>query len=688
VVRLLYLYATLAPFLRVAVPFPPGKRDRALLSAFATYARLPRSAVRSAGLRALATSWAASTRFLLTILVMGASTRSPSGSFRRTRGSQSRRRSCWCSCGSHEGLALGGEYGERRPTSPSTRRRPRARARHELDPDDPTLGFLLSLIVIGLCRARFSPETFASWGWRVPFLLSLVLLAFSVYIRMKLAESPVFQRMKASGKGSKSPLRDSFLRYPNNKYALLALLGATAGQGVVWYTGQFYALFFLIITLKLDYVTAYTLVGLSLLIGTPFFVLFGRLSDRIGRLKIILVGCLIAALTYIPLFKGLTHFVNPALEEYQAQHPITVASGDCGFHVFVTPGTVFSPCDRVRDFLTSSGLSFTTLPPVPGQDVLTRIGDVELHGWDEARFKETLKATGYPPAADTARVQFLPALLVLVVMVLYVTMVYGPIAAFLVELFPTKIRYTSMSLPYHIGNGWFGGMLPLLATAMVARSGNIYGGLWYPIAVALLTVVVGRCSCARRRTARSTSERALRSIRGAIGHQRPTTSRQLPVALELSPPPPRPIPGRGPARAARASPAAPAPRARPRRAPRRTPHGSAAGVLLEAHADGGRRRTRREPALSEDRVRGRRLRFRSHGAVRCNHASGRPSSHGMARIPSRYRGRHRVRVLRSSADGEEETSQRRNRSACRSPSSRRNAPSIARSLRRSGRPAS
>jgi hypothetical protein len=318
-------------------------------------------------------------------------------------------------------------------------------------------------------------------------------LIFSVYIRLKLNESPVFQRMKAEGKGSKAPLRDSFLKYPNNKYVLLALLGATAGQGVVWYTGQLYALFFLVITLKLDGASTYILIGLALLIGTPFFIVFGALSDKIGRLKIILAGCLIAALTYFPLFKGLTHYVNPALEAYQAANPITVAARDCQFHIFVGPWSKFSDCDKAKDFLTKSGLSFssTDLPAGSADNVITKIGNTELKGADEAQYAAALKAGGYPAGADKSKINYPMTLLILVIMMIYVTMVYGPIAAFLVEMFPTRIRYTSMSLPYHIGNGWFGGMLPLLATAMVAASGDIYYGLWYPIVVALMTFVVG-----------------------------------------------------------------------------------------------------------------------------------------------------------------------------------------------------
>src|SRR5262249_32190293 len=342
--------------------------------------------------------------------------------------------------------------------------------------------------------------TFTSWGWRIPFLVSLILLVFSVYIRLKLNESPVFQRMKAEGKGSKAPLTESFFHYPNNKYVLLALLGATAGQGVVWYTGQFYALFFLTITLKLDYVTAYTLIGLSLLIGTPFFIVFGWLSDRIGRLKIILTGCLIAAVTYFPLFQGLTHYVNPALEAFAAKTPITVAATDCKFHLFVGPWSTFSDCDRTKDFLTKQGLSFNSVPAEPGKSVVTTIGTTRIEGWDQKALEATLKEQGYKGAPDKSQINWFMTELILVIMVIYVTMVYGPIAAFLVELFPTAIRYTSMSLPYHIGNGWFGGMLPLTATALVAAYGDIYAGLWYPVIVAIMTLIIGTFFLSETRT--------------------------------------------------------------------------------------------------------------------------------------------------------------------------------------------
>jgi hypothetical protein len=312
--------------------------------------------------------------------------------------------------------------------------------------------------------------------------------------------------MKEEGKGSRAPLTESFLHYPNNKYVLLALLGATAGQGVVWYTGQFYALFFLTITLKLNYVLAYAVVGASLVIGTPFFIVFGWLSDKIGRLKIILAGCAIAAASYFFLFAQLTHYVNPDLEAFAQKNPITIQAdtSTCEVHIFVTAFTKFSNCDRAKDFVTKLGLSFKTEHVASTTDnVSVNIGSTRIEGFDAARWNAAFLNAGYPnlqrnaqgaivaKAADPAKVDWLMTTLILTIMVIYVTMVYGPIAAFLVEMFPTKIRYTSMSLPYHIGNGWFGGMLPLLATAFVAAYGDIYFGLWYPIVVSIMTVIVG-----------------------------------------------------------------------------------------------------------------------------------------------------------------------------------------------------
>jgi len=354
-----------------------------------------------------------------------------------------------------------------------------------------TLGFFMALLVILGCRLGMAKESFAQWGWRIPFVVSVVLLAFSVYIRLKLEESPVFRKIKSEGKTSKAPLTESFGNWANGKIVLLALFGATAGQGVVWYSGQFYALFFLQITLKLDFQIAYLMIAGSLVVGTPFFIFFGWLSDRIGRKKIIMAGCLLAGLTYFPLFKGLTHFVNPDLEAATDKTPITMTAGGCQFHTFVGPWSKFSDCDKAKDFLTKQGVSFTSTEAEAGTGIVTQIGATKLEGWNEAKYKEALKAAGFPAKANPDKVNYFAAELILIVLVLYVTMVYGPIAAFLVELFPARIRYTSMSLPYHIGNGWFGGMLPLLATAMVAKSGNIYYGLWYPVVVALVTLVIG-----------------------------------------------------------------------------------------------------------------------------------------------------------------------------------------------------
>jgi MFS family permease len=488
-----YLYAVLAPFF-AALFFPPGNDTAALLSAFATYAAgflvRPFGALIFGRIGDLV---GRKYTFLVTILVMGASTFLVGllPTFEQIG---------WLApillvtlrlC---QGLALGGEYGGA-ATYVAEHSRPGERGYStSYIQTTATLGLLLALIVIGLCRELMPTKVFSEWGWRVPFLVSIFLLIFSVYIRLKLNETPLFQKMKQEGKGSSSPLTDSFLKYPNNKYVLLALLGATAGQGVVWYTGQFYALFFLTITLKLHYVTAYFLVGLSLVIATPFFIFFGWLSDRIGRLKIILAGCLIAAVTYFPLFQGLTHYVNPDLEAFAQKNPITLTAdtSTCNFQVFVGPWSKFSNCDRAKDFVTKLGLSFETVnAPGSGDQVNLAIGGTKLEGWDAAKWTAAFKAAGYPATADPAKINWFMATLILVIMVIYVTMVYGPIAAFLVEMFPTAIRYTSMSLPYHIGNGWFGGMLPLLATAIVAATGNIYAGLWYPIGVAVMTLVIG-----------------------------------------------------------------------------------------------------------------------------------------------------------------------------------------------------
>jgi MFS family permease len=487
-----YLYAVLAPFF-AALFFPPGNDTAALLSAFATYAAgflvRPFGAIIFGRIGDLV---GRKYTFLVTIMVMGSATFLVGvlPTFNSVG---------WLApillvtlrlC---QGLALGGEYGGA-ATYVAEHSRPHERGyATSYIQTTATLGLLLALIIIAVCRGNMVPKDFSEWGWRIPFLISVVLLIFSVYIRLKLNETPIFQKMVNEGKGSKAPLTESFFHYPNNKYVLLALLGATAGQGVVWYTGQFYALFFLVITLKVDYITAYELIGLSLIIGTPFFIVFGWLSDRIGRLKIILAGCAIAAITYFPLFQGLTHYTNPDLEAFAKANPITVTADQttCNFHIFVGPWSKFTDCDRAQDFLTKSGLSFTIANSAGLKSADLDIAGTKVQGWDNAKWTAALAAKNYPKAADPKKINWLMTEVILVIMVIYVTMVYGPIAAFLVEMFPTKIRYTSMSLPYHIGNGWFGGMLPLLATAVVAAQGDIYAGLWYPIIVAVMTLVVG-----------------------------------------------------------------------------------------------------------------------------------------------------------------------------------------------------
>ena len=498
-----YLYATLAPFF-AALFFPPGNDTAALLSAFATYAAgfliRPFGAVIFGRIGDLV---GRKYTFLVTIFVMGLATFAVG--LLPTYGAQTlpfvgqvagigwTAPVLLVTLRLLQGLALGGEYGGA-ATYVAEHARPGERGyATSWIQTTATLGFFLSLFVIGACRFYlFDAKAFAEWGWRVPFLVSLFLLIFSVYIRLKLNESPIWAKMKEEGKGSKRPLIDSFFRRPNNKYVLLALLGATAGQGVVWYTGQFYALFFLTITLKVDLLLAYSMIGLSLLIGTPFFVFFGWMSDKIGRLKIILAGCLIAAITYIPLFQVLSRAVNPDLVAFQEQNSVTLTTDttECNFHIFVGPWSKFSTCDRAKDFLTKAGLSFETVHKAGANNEL-RIGQTKVDGFDAKRWSETLAALKYPTKADPAKIDWFKTMTVLTIFLIYVTMVYGPIAAFLVELFPTKIRYTSMSLPYHIGNGWFGGMLPLLATAVVAWTGDIYAGLYYPIGVALMTVVIG-----------------------------------------------------------------------------------------------------------------------------------------------------------------------------------------------------
>ncbi|HEY6644050.1 MFS transporter [Povalibacter sp.] len=412
-----------------------------------------------------------------------------------------------------QGLALGGEYGGAATYV----------AEHAPDgkrglytswiQTTATLGLFLSLLVILLCRVALG-DAFDVWGWRIPFLVSIVLLAVSVYIRLQLQESPVFLEMKAEGRVSKAPLSEAFGQWSNLKIVLLALFGATAGQAVIWYGGQFYALFFLEKILQVDAKAANLIIAAGLLIGTPFFVVFGALSDRIGRKKIIMAGCILAVFTYFPVFKGLTHFANPALEHAVATAPVTVVAdpADCSFQFDPVGKKAFTnSCDVAKSYLAKAGVPYENEVASAGSVARVRVGAAQSGVFVDsfagnslpkqefkaasdafaAKLKGELNTAGYPPKADMSQLDYPMVIALCAYLVILVTMVYGPIAAWLVELFPARIRYTSMSLPYHIGNGWFGGFLPVTSFAIVAATGDIYNGLWYPIAVALMTVVIG-----------------------------------------------------------------------------------------------------------------------------------------------------------------------------------------------------
>ena len=409
-----------------------------------------------------------------------------------------------------QGLALGGEYGGA-ATYVAEHAPPGKRGLYtSWIQTTATLGLFLSLIVILVVRTLLGEEVFKAWAWRIPFLVSALLLAVSLWIRLKLNESPVFQKMIDEGTTSKKPLTEAFGQWSNLKLVFLALAGLTAGQAVVWYTGQFYALFFLEKMLKVEGALANTLVAFALILGVPFFVVFGWLSDKIGRKPIIMLGCVLAVLTYFPIFKALTAAANPALATATATNPVTVVAdpADCAFQFDPVGKTAFtSSCDVAKGALATAGVSYTNQAAPAGTLAVVKIGAVEVAGMDGTRLPKAdfaaaktawtkalgadLAKAGYPAKADSALVHKPAVVGLLFLLMFYVTMVYGPIAAALVEMFPARIRYTSMSLPYHIGNGWFGGFLPTTAFAMVAATGNIYYGLWYPIVIAAVTVVVG-----------------------------------------------------------------------------------------------------------------------------------------------------------------------------------------------------
>jgi len=396
-----------------------------------------------------------------------------------------------------QGLALGGEYGGAATYVAEHAPKDRRGYYTSWIQTTATLGLFLALLLILGIRSLQGEETFGDWGWRLPFLLSGILLIVSIWIRLSLNESPVFQRMKEEGKTSKRPLTEAFGTWANAKIAILALLGATAGEAVVWYGGQFYALFFLTQTIKVAAVPAQIMIVVALALGTPFFVIFGLLSDKIGRKPIILAGFLLAALTYFPIFKGLTHFANPKLEAALNSAPVTVIAdpNECSFQFKATGTEKFTTsCDVAKSALVNLSVNYDNQSAPAGTKAQVKIGDQTLSA-DSPTFAKDLataiKAHGYPASADPNDINYVMTTVLLWILVIYVTLVYAPIAAWLVELFPSRIRYSGMSLPYHIGNGWFGGFLPATVFAIAAATGNIYSGLWYPVGVAVTSLVIG-----------------------------------------------------------------------------------------------------------------------------------------------------------------------------------------------------
>ncbi|WP_397457644.1 MFS transporter [Pseudomonas asplenii] len=392
-----------------------------------------------------------------------------------------------------QGLALGGEYGgaatyvaEHAPAG--------KRGLHTgWIQSTATLGLLLSLLVV-LASRYISGDQFETWGWRLPFLLSIVLLGISTWIRMSMHESPAFVKMKAQGKTSRSPIRESFGSWQNLKIVLTALFSINAGQAVTFYTAQFYVLFFMTQMLKMDPAQANTLLIISVVIGAPFFVLFGWLSDKIGRKPILMIGLLLATVCYFPLFKALSHYANPQIDTASRQAPIVVTADPAGCTFQFDPvgkARFDSPCDKVKTFLVKQGLPYSSQSAAPGTEVVVTVGAQKISGFDEAAMRSAITQAGYPAKADAGSVNEPMVVLLIVLMILIATMTYGPLAAVMVELFPTRIRYTSMSLPYHIGNGWFGGFLPTVSFALVVYTGDIFYGLWYPVLITGVSLVVG-----------------------------------------------------------------------------------------------------------------------------------------------------------------------------------------------------
>jgi MFS family permease len=478
-----FLYASLAVFFS-ALFFPPGNETAAFLASLATFgagfAVRPFGALVFGG---LGDRIGRKRCFMITMVMMGTATLLVG--FLPTYA----RVGVWAPVllvflRLIQGLAVGGEYGSA-ATYVAEHAQPAHRGYYtSWLQTTSTIGLLLSLLVILACRLTLGDEAFKAWGWRIPFLTSIVLLAVSVYIRLKLEESPVYQKMQLNGCTSKSPIRETFGSWGNIKGVLVLLFGITTGMTVIWYGAQFYAMFFMQNTLQVDYKTSYAIFAVGLTLGTPLIVLCGALSDRIGRRPVMIAGLLLGALTFFPSFHALAKFANPGLANFSERNPIEISADNCTFSLFAAP---VSACDKARKFFSRNGLSYTSIP-APGGGVVTRIGGTTLTGFDEPAYKKALQAAGFNGTAGD--VNLVGSIAVVVWLMALVGMVYGPMAAFMVEMFPAKIRTTSLSLPYHLGVGILGGFLPFVASALVIYAGNIYAGLWYPVGLALATALV------------------------------------------------------------------------------------------------------------------------------------------------------------------------------------------------------